>query len=584
MGGIPMHNVLRIPLICLAISVLALSQASGSDLTQLNQKEPVSRQPDRGFCCVNGNIFTTDATKCKARKGQFSVSKAEIDKICKPPPVKNNRTTLEPQPSQEKSGVPKTGPVKGYCCSAGRVYASDSSSCEKRRGVFATSKRDAEKKCGEEGGYCCAAGEYKQSTKRDCDRIRGVFSGDRQKGFAACQATTGFCCIKGNVSPLSKGQCEQKKGTFSTTRGTVEKLCQEMAGYCCSNGRVLSANRQACERKKGDFFSDRSVALKSCQQTVPPSKTADRATMLPLSSQAAAEQSLPGALSISPDLVVLSTKLDKECKLKVTVKNQGGPIGEVEHSEAEIYISAGTGNILSPRKRFLRVLDPEKHLKSAGGEATYVTDLQVTGTQATMVWLDTAHHITESNEQNNGDDQEVTCNMVSSYPKIQGMQPEVVIDQPPPQPDPGQLNNPCPVDLAVTDITIDPPQPRLVSDIINIEVTVSNIGICNQYPDAPVAYFELFLTDYPYTQYTRAIIQPYSLPLPHLDANEVHSISETITIPRAYQYSNGQQITLQPGTYEVTGIINTTNYQPNEEYIYSNNTLRRQFTVRDPPP
>jgi hypothetical protein len=379
----------------------------------------------------------------------------------------------------------------------------------------------------------------------------------------------------------SKGQCDQKRGAFSSSRDAAEKLCLEVSGYCCANGRVLSVNRRDCDRKAGSFFSDRTTALRTCQSKLTDSKTTSGTSPATSLTRQGSQTAVP---SLQPDLVVLNTDLGKDCKLRVTVKNQGGPIGETEHSEAEIYISAGPGNVLPLRQRYLRVLDPEKKLKNSGGEVTYVSDLQVTGTQATLVWLDTAHHIAEINEQNNGDDQEVSCTTVLPYAEIQSMKQEVPSGQPPPQPGPGQVYNPCLVDLAVTDIVIDPPQPRIVKDFIHIEATVSNVGVCNQLPDAPVAYFELFLTDYPYTQYTRTIIQPYSLPLPHLAVNEMHSIAESIRIPKTYKYSNGQQITLQPGTYEITGIINTTNYQPDEEYTPSNNTFRRQFTLRDPPP
>jgi len=167
------------------------------------------------------------------------------------------------------------------------------------------------------------------------------------------------------------------------------------------------------------------MALKTCQSSLAGAKQEIReGSTTELTRQAAQtgdERISPQALL--PDLVVLETTLNKACKLSVTVKNQGGAIADLEHGQAQIYISAGPGNVLPARQRYLRVLDPNKELKTPGGVVTYVTDLQIAGTQSTLVWLDTSHDITEINEQNNGDDQELSCKTLAGGP-VFGVQPQ----------------------------------------------------------------------------------------------------------------------------------------------------------------
>ena len=437
-----MKSLSRVVLFSISISLFWTSPVPGSDLTHRSKNEPVAletapttQQSGKtpiapktapGFCCIKGSIVSSDERSCRARKGKYANNKKDILKICKP--------------TRGEIVAPKTAPVNGYCCSDGVVLSTNSRVCEKRKGSFFTSRREADRKCGETSGYCCASGEYKESTKRDCEKVRGVFTRDRQKGIAPCQATIGFCCIRGKVMQLSRGQCDQKKGSFSSSREKAEKACLSTPGFCCSNGKVLSANRRECDRKSGTFYSDRAAALRSCQPQLsdPKGKPGTRpSTSLTRQGSQVAGVSAQAVLSLKPDLAVLNTSLGKDCKLRVTVKNQGGPIGEAEHSQAEVYISAGQGNVLSPRRRYLRVLDPNKKLKTAGAEVTYVSDLVVSGTQSTLVWLDTAHHITESNEQNNGDDQKVTCGLVSSVPgQLAQPQPGVAVAIP------GQLTQP----------------------------------------------------------------------------------------------------------------------------------------------
>jgi hypothetical protein len=82
----------------------------------------------------------------------------------------------------------------------------------------------------------------------------------------------------------------------------------------------------------------------------------------------------------------------------------------------------------------------------------------------------------------------------------------------------------------------------------------------------------------------RWVVPQYSMVIPTLAPNIEHVIVRTITIPRTYQYSNNQQITLQPGSYKLHAIINTTNFQPGEEENPGNNEFIKRFDVRNPPP
>lgn len=317
-----------------------------------------------------------------------------------------------------------------------------------------------------------------------------------------------------------------------------------------------------------------------------------------------------------PDLVVRDIQLDKDCNIIVTIKNigtAGAPnSGYDPATGASIQVYKGSQAWGGLR---LGAFDPAGRLKKPGASVKQVwfpeaknLDLEP-GTHSIKVVVDGNNAVTEANERNNSRMERLLCRKPAipkavapvqnppalapdTQPPLQAKKvirnPELnsVSEKPAPRPGPrvpDQLNEPLLVDLAITDISIDPPNPRIAKDIIRITVTIQNIGIHSQFPGAPEAYFQMELTDDPYTQYYRKIVPEYSMTIPPLTAGEEFTISQTITIPRRVKIGN-TMVTLQPGPYKLLGQINTTNYQPDEEQNSSNNEFTRRFDVRDPAP
>ena len=331
------------------------------------EKTKVSALPSgsvsKGFCCIDGQMIMTDRNGCLSRKGIFSLDKKNVLKICS---KKGIRSKI----------VPKTAKVvAGYCCDKGKLTQTTPDICRKQKGVFYESKQDADKRCGETRGFCCKDGQLQSSRKIDCDRRKGIFFVDRAKGFKTCQQTNGFCCTGGEVLSVSKADCDKSAGSFFVTKKDANETCRKSVTVPKKGGAV---NRY-------------------------PQKTMPSKNLKP------SRGSANSFLRMLPDLHVTRTKLNRNCYLTVQVKNSGGPVSEKDHDKATVHISAGQGNVLAKKKRYLKVIDPAGRLKKAGGVVTYTTDLRVSGKQSSLVWIDTGHHITESNEQNNGDFEKLSC-------------------------------------------------------------------------------------------------------------------------------------------------------------------------------
>lgn len=244
---------------------------------------------------------------------------------------------------------------------------------------------------------------------------------------------SGFCCgVNGRVTACTERSCQMIKGTFFSDRRKAESACSKseslgnsqtqpsvsVKGWCCAQAQVTAATEGTCRRGKGSFYTDRKKAVGECQTLVGPSEMGSTLPAGPPSLSLSHPVSATGPAQILPDLLVVKTGLDERCALQIMVKNSGGPIADADYRRAQISLSAGPDQALAPGESFLRMIDPSSELKRPGGTVTYTSDLVVTGRRATMVWIDTGHHITESNEQNNGDDQVVTCKAVLAGPVV----------------------------------------------------------------------------------------------------------------------------------------------------------------------
>ncbi len=394
-----MRLVLRVLYLHLALFLLLAAPGFAAKSTSQNKVGPTLSL--RGYCCVEGTINPSDEGSCLKQNGHYSSDKKSLEKSCRA-----GQPKISPLFKKEQPLI-----VRGYCCTKGEVSSTTKEECVRNKGFFSESKTQTVRTCKQTRGYCCVEGTYTTQTMASCEKLKGMFFLDRQKGYRVCQETKGFCCDGGDVSSATKGACDKKRGSFSVARGAAEQSCLELMGYCCIDETVSPAQKQRCDRLRGIFFSTMAEAAKACKTAASPGAKEKNKAGSTLGTAQRKRRTLEKSprLQMLPDLVVENTELDSACLLKVTVKNQGGAIAVKDHAQSELHISAGPGNTLEAGKRYLRVIDPHGKLLKAGGSVSYTTDLQVSGRQATMVWLDTRHHITERDERNNGDDQEVVC-------------------------------------------------------------------------------------------------------------------------------------------------------------------------------
>jgi hypothetical protein len=135
-----MYAILRILPVVLASGVVAVSPASGSDLTRMSsQTAPALLRPAPGYCCLNGVITASDERSCTDRKGRYSTDPAEIQRIC--------RTQQPPARSVAPVTVPAMTQVRGYCCSNNRVLSLTKPDCERRNGLFFSDREAALSSC-----------------------------------------------------------------------------------------------------------------------------------------------------------------------------------------------------------------------------------------------------------------------------------------------------------------------------------------------------------------------------------------------------------------------------------------------------
>ena len=324
----------------------------------------------------------------------------------------DTRTTSESTPAPKSlpivrpaeraaPGITKRQPVNErkssvYCCENSKIVVKRLTANELKanRDSCSSSRAVVEKYC----GFCCQDGKTTPvtdaRTQELCKKTEGLFL----KSARECRPDDVYCCSNGKVTKVSSSSCRKQNGTPFKTLQQARNEC----GWCCEKNRVVAATSDECRRKGGKYDNTFDQARKMCRQT------SQKTVGLKPGNTAAFPGSVrESQLILQPDLEI-STTLTRKCFMKITVRNNGGPIKAVDHSASTIHISAGSG-LISPKTK-LKEIDPGGQLRTADSMISYTTGLRITRpNQTALVWLDTNNKIQESNETNNGDDAVLTC-------------------------------------------------------------------------------------------------------------------------------------------------------------------------------
>ncbi len=127
---------------------------------------------------------------------------------------------------------------------------------------------------------------------------------------------------------------------------------------------------------------------------------------LPPDSKKGSKVALPGAvvLPMLPDLIVERCwQALGSCRYTCRFRNTGrGRVPDAQHARAEANISAGLENPAIHNPIALSRIDPAGRLKPPNGFVDYDSGCVAKKADMGLVWIDTNHQITESNETNNG--------------------------------------------------------------------------------------------------------------------------------------------------------------------------------------
>lgn len=119
-----------------------------------------------------------------------------------------------PDNSLKKSTAPKRIIPMGYCCKNGKNTKSSADICKKKRGVFYSSKKNAEEKC---TGFCCSDFTVVQTSQQKCRTTHGNFFPAQQQAYQFCARQKGYCIDGEEILRLTQNQCTKKKGSFLTS-------------------------------------------------------------------------------------------------------------------------------------------------------------------------------------------------------------------------------------------------------------------------------------------------------------------------------------------------------------------------------
>jgi len=201
----------------------------------------------------------------------------------------SGRTEVAPIPEQAINEIIRwrtpynLEPKAGWCCANNRVFNSQASDCERRRGFFNHDRRETESACRSgplKQGYCCSNGVVSISTAPVCNRQNGLFFTDQRNAVSRCgrkpQPMPGWCCSAGRVFQAMENDCISRRGVFNNDAKAAQTYCDSLirdSGYCCAQGSVYSEDRTACLQSGGRFFDNKRMAYRDCApQTVKPIK------------------------------------------------------------------------------------------------------------------------------------------------------------------------------------------------------------------------------------------------------------------------------------------------------------------------
>jgi len=116
------------------------------------------------------------------------------------------------------------------------------------------------------------------------------------------------------------------------------------------------------------------------------------------------------AVQAPPDLVVGDVKLDQQCRIVVTLNNNGGPMPQSAYDP----IGSPSINFMKDGKAFggwsLNTFDPQKTLMTAGASVTWVRQQPtISGRAQIRIVLDPANELTEASEDNNSLTKNLNC-------------------------------------------------------------------------------------------------------------------------------------------------------------------------------
>lgn len=339
--------------------------------SSLKNKSSTVNKKSTVYCCEKGNVVTKKMSVDVVKKNDetCSFSKSKVESYC------------------------------GVCCKNGKTTSvtsnKEKNDCIKKSGRFYKSARE----CKSEDVYCCLNGDVKKVSAGECRKK----SGKPYKNEKEARKNCGWCCAEITVLPATPGECKKKRGDYFTSRARADRECKEQP-QCCINGKLFTYSKFECKGRKGKYYHSHGQAKKQCRANG--GKSPDQKEKK--NSREVSRLRLDKKPVLLPDLDIMKTSVNSNCFMKVTVRNTGGSIKAADHTAAKIHLSAGAGQISSKTK--LTDIDPGGALRSPGGSITYTTSMRITQpSQATLIWMDTEHAITESNEINNGDDAILTC-------------------------------------------------------------------------------------------------------------------------------------------------------------------------------
>jgi hypothetical protein len=272
------------------------SRLKTSGTITITYPTPTFTQPQQGWCCSDGRVFSTTREECRKRSGQFFSTREQAEEHCHQERPRPEEPKDQPQPEE---------PEQGWCCKDGRVFPATEAECREQGGQFFYSREQAEEHCQEERplprpeeGWCCKDGRVFPATEAECREQGGQFFPTREQAEEHCreerprpeepeehpgpeehprpeEIKEGWCCKDGHVFPTNLLECCVRRGQFFETREQAEEHCRQEfpqpkehprpeGGWCCKDGEVFPAREAECAERGGQFYVCEEDARRYC--------------------------------------------------------------------------------------------------------------------------------------------------------------------------------------------------------------------------------------------------------------------------------------------------------------------------------